>query len=392
MPEKGQDFLMKTKYNIQILLILLSLLCFSCTNSGSGNSIIDLTTDTIYSPRYASGFVITGDSTARVITVKSPWQGANSVVEQLLVVAENGAIPAGFGGHVLKGTAKRIVCMSSTHVAMLDKLGIANYICGVSGVDFISSPNVVARKKNILDVGYEGNVNYENILAADPDIVLLYGVNGASSMIGKLDEMHIPYIYIGDYLEESPLGKAEWMRAIGELTGKQQEATAELERIATHYFDLCEKVKAAKVNTPTVMVNAPYGDKWMVPPVDSYVARLINDAGGKYLYNNITGNTSVAIDMEDAFLKTSAADIWVNAGGYMSLNELKKSIPKFSATSPVKNKKVYTNNLRMNPSGGNDYYESATVNPDLVLEDLINILHPELTGAEYAPNYYRHLE
>lgn len=380
------------KGNLFIVSVLLSLVCVATScRSGKGESDIILC-DTVYSPRYASGFVVTGDSTLRQITVKSPWQGADSVVTRLLVLGEGGEAPAGYDGQIIKGPVRRIVCMSSTHVAMLEKLGLAGLIVGVSGVDYLNSPGLVARKAEILDVGYDGNMNYENIMAANPDIVLLYGVNGASSMTGKLDEMSIPYIYIGDYLEESPLGKVEWLRVIGEITGRRQEADELLARTASRYDSLCQIVTDARASRPSVMVNAPYGDSWTVPPVDSYVATLIKDAGGRYIYDNIRGNTSVAVDMEDVFLKANKADFWLNAGNFTTMDQLKNSMPKFAVTAPVGNSRVYTNNLRVNAAGGNDYYESGAVSPDVVLQDIISILHPELVPAGYTPKYYRHLE
>ncbi len=160
--------------------------------------------------------------------------------------------------------------MSSTHIAMLDAIGEVRCITGVSGIDYISNPDIQARRDSIGDVGYEGNINYELLLSLDPDLVLLYGVNGASAMESKLEELDIPFMYVGDYLEESPLGKAEWM------------------------------------------VVLPYGDSWFMPSTQSYVARLITDAGGRYIYQKNTGNASIPIDLEEAYLLASDADMWLN--------------------------------------------------------------------------------
>ena len=114
--------------------------------------------------------------------------------------------------------------MSSTHIAMLDAIGETGRVVGVSGIDYISNPDIQARRDSVGDVGYEGNINYELLLSLDPDLVLLYGVNGASSMEGKLKELDIPFMYVGDYLEESPLGKAEWLVALSEVIGNGRRA------------------------------------------------------------------------------------------------------------------------------------------------------------------------
>ena len=140
-------------------------------------------------------------------------------------------------GQVLGKDAERIICMSSTHIAMLDAIGETGRVVGVSGIDYISNPDIQARRDSVGDVGYEGNINYELLLSLDPDLVLLYGVNGASSMEGKLKELDIPFMYVGDYLEESPLGKAEWLVALSEVIGKRAEGEKVFAEIPVRYKD-----------------------------------------------------------------------------------------------------------------------------------------------------------
>ena len=315
------------------LILLLSLAFTGCHNKSSKINDFNLL---LYAPEYASGFDIkgAGGKESVLITVRNPWQGADSVTTWLFIVRNGEEVPEGFAGQVLKGDAKRIVAMSSTHIAMLDAIGEVRCITGVSGIDYISNPDIQARRDSIGDVGYEGNINYELLLSLDPDLVLLYGVNGASAMESKLEELDIPFMYVGDYLEESPLGKAEWMVVLSEVTG--------------------------------------------------------TDAGGRYIYQKNTGNASIPIDLEEAYLLASDADMWLNVGMANSLDDLKASCPKFTDTRCFKNGEVYNNNARTNTAGGNDYYESAVVNPDIVLRDLVKIFHPELVQEECV--YYKQLK
>ena len=212
---------MKALKNLSLLLLLV--LAFTgCHNKSS--KLADFNR-TVYTPEYASGFDIKGADGKKsvLVTVTIPWQGADSITTNLFIARDDEEVPADFTGQMLKGDAERIVCMSSTHIAMLDAIGETGRVVGVSGIDYISNPDIQARRDSVGDVGYEGNINYELLLSLDPDLVLLYGVNGASSMEGKLKELDIPFMYVGDYLEESPLGKAEWLVALSEVIGKRAE-------------------------------------------------------------------------------------------------------------------------------------------------------------------------
>lgn len=371
-------------------LCLLIVLLAAC-NSKKTASLSDFSNQ-LYTPEYASGFSIKGADgyESSIITVTNPWQGADSITTQLFIARGGESAPEGFTGQVLEGDASRIVAMSSTHIAMLDAVGEAGRVVGVSGIDYISNPVISANRDSIGDVGYEGNINYELLISLDPDLVLLYGVNGASSMEGKLNELGIPFMYVGDYLEESPLGKAEWMVALSEVVGKRTEGEQVFGGIPVRYNDLKKRVADTVLDAPSVMLNTPYGDSWFMPSTESYVARLVKDAGGDYIYKKNTGNASLPIDLEEAYKLTSEADMWLNVGMANSLDELRTSCPKFSDTRCFRNGSVWNNNLKTNAAGGNDYYESAVVNPDILLRDLVKIFHPELVEEDFV--YYKQLK
>lgn len=371
------------------LILLLSLAFTGCHDKSSK---LDDFNQSLYAPEYASGFDIKGadGKESVLITVTNPWQGADSVTTWLFIARSGEKVPEGFAGQVLEGDAKRIVAMSSTHIAMLDAIGEAGRVVGVSGIDYISNPDIQARRDSIGDVGYEGNINYELLLSLDPDLVLLFGVNGASSAEGKLKETGIPFLYVGDYLEESPLGKAEWLVALSEVVGRRAEGEKVFVEIPVRYNALKQRVADNALDAPSVMLNTPYGDSWFMPSTENYAVRLITDAGGDYIYKKNTGNSSTPIDLEEAYLLASEADMWLNVGMANTLDELKAACPKFADTRCVRNGYVYNNNARTNAAGGNDYYESAVVNPDLLLRDLVKIFHPELVEEDFV--YYKQLK
>lgn len=377
----------KLLITVLLLLPLLFSACGSKTGSDAGGT--DTFTSVCYSPGDASGFVISaapgGEST--LLTVRNPWQGADSVASRLLLLRGGEEVPEGFQGAVLReGEAKRIVAMSSTYIAMLDALDELDRVVAVSGLRYIANERLLSRGDMIIDVGNEQNADFEQLVAAQPDLVLLYGVGGPSAMAAKLDQLGIPYIYIGDYLEQSPLGKAEWIVAIGEIVGRRDEAIAYYEAVKSRYEALAASVDPTS-ERPKVMLNSPYGDSWFMPGTRNYMVRLINDAGGDYLLTENVGDTSVPVDMEKAYMLVREADFWLNPGQITSRDELKRQLPRFADAEVVRQCRVFNNNARSTEAGGNDFYESGTLNPDLVLADLIAIF----SGSQ-PQTYYKQLK
>lgn len=364
-----------------IVLVVLTTLLMGCSSGEKFDS--SLFTRMLYKPQYASGFEIrsTEDGDATIIISHNPWQGAEGVTQTLLID------PKGRFKHIdnhdvqrLEGPARRVVCMSSSYVAMLSTIGQSQAVVGVSGIDFISDEYVAANRDKVGDVGYDSNIDYELLLALDADIVLLYGVNAASAMEVKLRELGIPYVYIGEYVESSPLGKAEWLVAIGEIVGERERAEQAFEPIPTRYNQL-KDIAAECATRPKVMINTPYGDNWYMPSTQSYMAHLIADAAGDYLYDRDTDNTSAIIDNEQAYLLASSADCWINVGQLYSIAELKSRFPKLYDIGCVKQGRVYNCTRRLSPRGGNDFWESGVIRPDVILSDLIKIFHPEIADS-----------
>lgn len=380
------------RLHLVIGLFVLAITIVSC--GGNGNTSVSRYADSIYLPEYASGFRILGAEGRSSVIIESinPWQGADSVVTRLFIARDGEEPPQGFEGQVIEGDARRIVAMSSTHIAMLDVIGETARVVGVSGMDFISNDAVRSRRDSIGDVGYDGNVNYELLLSLQPDIILLYGTNGASGMEPKLKELGIPYVYIGEYLEDSALGKAEWIVVVAEIVGKRDEGIKAFSAIPERYNAIREKAANCLKHSsrPKVMINLPYGDSWFMAPTGSYLVRLIEDAGGDYIYKKNNSNESRPIDLEEAFMLVSASDKWINVGQTRSLDELRKNYPKFAATKPVLSGEVYNTTGRVAANGANDYWERGVVEPDVVLRDMVMIFHPELADSDLV--YYEKLK
>lgn len=385
---------MKIKYafpvksTFPVLPLLCLLFLASCISNKKTSS--EAFTQEVYIPEYATGFKILGadNAASTIIQVRNPWQGAKDVEMSYFISRGGEQAPAGFTGPTIPAGAQRIVCMASSYIAMLDALGQVDRIVAVSGIDFVWNQSILARKDSIEDMGPE--MNYELLLGLKADVVLLYGIGDAQTAItDKLKELAIPYMYVGEYLEESPLGKAEWLVALAELTDSREMGTEVFRKIPKRYNAL--KALADSVEQrPTVMLNAPWNDSWVMPSMKSYMAQLVTDAGGDYIYKENTSNSSTPIGLETAYGLIQKADYWINVGSVTTMDDLKAVNPKFADAKSVREKTVYNNNLRLTPTGGNDYWESAVVRPDVVLRDLIRIFHPEQVSDSLY--YYRRLE
>ena len=373
-----------------ILTVALLCLLFLASCITRNKTSIETFNQDVYIPEYASGFKILGaeNSASTLIQITNPWQGAKDVTMSYFVSRNGEQAPAGFNGPAIPAGAKQIICMSSSYIAMLDELGEINRIAGVSGIDYIANPYILAHKDSIKDIGPE--MNYELLIGLKPDVVLLYGIGDAQTAVtDKLKELFIPYLYMGEYLEESPLGKAEWMVVLSELTDNRKKGIEIFREIPERYYALKALTDSVK-QRPTVMFNTPWNDSWVMPSTQSYMARLIADAGADYIYKENNSNSSTPIGLETAYGLIQKADYWINVGSVNTLDELKSVNPKFADAKAVHEKRVYNNNLRSTPAGGNDYWESAVVRPDVVLRDLIHIFHPELVSDSLY--YYRHLQ
>lgn len=370
------------KFSVKIaLVVLIGSLCASCTGrEGSAKVWFD---HSVYAPSYALGYEILGDDASNsLIRVSRPWQG-DAVVEQSLAIFADEASARGYEGQYIVGRAERVVCMSTSHIAMIELLGRSESIVGVSGKQYIMSKAIAGNPK-VKDVGYDSSLDYEALVVLRPDVVLLYGVSAENTALtAKLRELHLPYLYLGDYTERSPLGKAEWLVAVAEIMGCREEGEQMFRDIVERYNAVRNRVVRTEYS-PKVMFNTPYQEVWYMPSDDSYMVQLLEDAGGTYIFKgrNTTAG-SVGISLEEAYLLVTEADFWLNVGQCSSLEELRQSAPHFARCAVVERGDVYNNNARRTKAGGSDFWESAIVRPDVVLEDMVKILHKEDSTLYY---------
>ncbi|MDR1582553.1 MAG: ABC transporter substrate-binding protein [Prevotellaceae bacterium] len=342
----------------------------------------------IYKPKYAHGFSLYRSGDTTVLKVTNPWQFASDV--EFNYILTSNASPNVL--NEIKIPVTKAVCMSTTHVAFISALGKTASISGVSGLRHVSDSAVIAMGKEnmVVDVGYDSNLSYELIFSLMPDVVFAYGIQGEFFAIEKkLNELGIKVVYFGEYMENTPLGKAEWIVAMSAFFDELLYAKKIFEQIETNYIN-AKKMLTNIEYKPVVMFNVPYKDSWYLPGTESYMVKFINDAGAEYIYPDNKGRNSYPMSIEKAYSIAQTADFWLIGNSSKSLADLKNIDPRMSEIPAFKNKKIYNSNLRTN-NYGDDFWESGIVNPDIILKDLIKILHPKLI-PEHKLYYYRHLD
>jgi iron complex transport system substrate-binding protein len=311
-----------------------------------------------------------------------------------LLVKRGERIKAGIDtSSVIYVPVRRIICMSTTYLAMISALGEDNAVKGISGVDLIFNKDLREKveRREVADVGYEADLNKELIIQIDPDLLMVYGVGSESSgYLNKIKELGFRTLFNADYLETNPLGKAEWIKVFGALFCKEKEADDLFFSISKEYNKLRSFISRKNLEHPAVLLGLPWKDTWFVSPGNSYITTLISNAGGDYLWKETRSEVSMPYGIESVYLKAMKADFWLNIGTVNDRMEITAMDIRLGDLPSFRNAKMFNNNNRVTLRGGNDYWESGSINPQIILKDIGAILHPELFPG-YELYYYKRI-
>ena len=327
------------------------------------------------------------------LDVFNPWENASGSRYSYWLVPKNRTIPDSLSAmRIIRTPVERVICLSTTHIGFLQKLGMEDRIVGVSGKQYVSNEKIRANIEagKVQDVGYDQNLNYELILNLKPDLVMAYGVDSeVASYLSKLKDLNIPVVINAEYLEETPLGRAEWLNFVATFFDREEEAERIFSETAETYQQF--KKKALDVaEKPVVITGIPYKENWWVPGGKSYMANLIADAGGHYLWGENDQRESYVLSPENVISQSVAADIWINCGYSESLKSITDLDERFKIIRPLREKMVFNDNKRLQANGGNDVWETGVANPEIVLKDLIQIFHPGILDSS-SLYYYQKL-
>lgn len=339
---------------------------------------------------YAQNLSVEYHNHYKVVTIATPWPGAAEPIRYALVQCGTPA-PQGFQPEeIIEIPVRTIVTLSTTYLPFLDELGVLDRLVGVDDTTYVSNPKVLkmAEEGKLATLGYGAGINVEKALELQPDLIMAYG-SGAPDYDAHpvLLKAGLKVAINAEWMDTSPLGRAEWGKYIALFFNKEAAAEALFAETQRKYTEL-SRLTADLPEKPSIFANTPYQGTWYMPGGRSYVATLFKDAGANYLWADDTSTGSLSLSFEAVFERAKDADFWLNIGFFSTLEDLKAADPRFAEFAAFQKGNVWNNDAKVTPQGGNDYYETAVAHPELVLADLIKIFHPDLL-PEHTLIYYR---
>ncbi|MES2484750.1 MAG: ABC transporter substrate-binding protein [Bacteroidota bacterium] len=329
--------------------------------------------------RHAKGLEIYKYNGYTVVKVTQPWPEAKDSFTY--VMQQKGAVvPDSLKQYTTVAVPiKRLVATSTTHIPSLEMLGVENTLVGFPGTNWVSSEKTRALidSGKVKEAGANENLNTEVVVDLQPDAIVAVGFNNTNKTLESLQQAGLKVLYNGDWNEQTPLGKAEWIKVFGALYGMEEKADKLFSQIEKDYLDV-RKLAQNITKKPTVMGGAMLEGKWLLPQGSSWPALFLKDAGADYLWSDTQGTGSLSLSFEVVLEKAQEAEIWVGPSQFTSLKEMTDSNPHYAQFKAFKNKQVYSYSVKKGKTGGLLYFELASNRPDLVLKDLVSILHPEL--------------
>lgn len=334
--------------------------------------------------KYARGFSIRNFKDYRLVDIQDP-SGESNVKYQYALVPRgtNPVVPSEY--QRVDIPVRTAICMTSLQISNFYKLDAEESIVGVTSTRFLFNEKINAQLKNgkTRKIGIEGEFDSEMVLALNPDMILVSPFKrGGYDAIRNLD---LPLVSFLGYKEVSPLGQAEWIKFTGALLGLDEKAKQEFDAIEKSYLELKEMVEHIEPR-PTVLSGELHSGNWYVVGGESYLAQLFRDAGAQYFMKNNNESGGYYVDFESVYAEGANADYWriLNSfNGEFDYKSLKEADARYADFKAFKDKKVIYCNLR-----DVAFYERSTVEPQLVLADLIKIFHPSLL-PDYTPVFYK---
>ncbi|WP_372638453.1 ABC transporter substrate-binding protein [Fodinibius sp.] len=381
---------------VLLVAVLLAAGCQSSASEGQPNSPEPDTVAVDFSHKaeadYAEGFRISYRDNYKLLEIINPFQDRLDTLRYSLVPREIADQVNVKNTRKIPIPVRTLVATSATHIALTDMLDANERVTGVVGADYVYTPEVRQRIEEGTITGFqEGELNKEKVLALDPDLLMVSG--GPTSQFDHyrvLMDSGIDLLVNSEWLETTPLGKAEWVKVMAALLNKEKLANKKFDKVARQYNDFKAAVDTVE-DKPMTINNMPYKGAWFVPGGESFTARFLKDAGADYpwLESEETGGLRKAFEV--VYRQGLEADVWLHPGTAKTKEDILAKDERFRDFKSFQTGEIYHNYRRSTPSGANDFWESGVVRPDLVLADLIKIFHPEIAG-DHDFYYYDNVE
>jgi len=381
---------MKSKLNILLTALCLTIVVInqSCVNKKETKYAESITTEL----KYADGFSVRNEGNVKHVIVTHPYPGATEGFHYLLVPKGEPVPLHDDKTQVIYVPIQKMVCTSTTHIPLLDYLDKTGALIGFPTTDYISSEKMRKRIDDgqVTDLGVDKGMNIELLFSLKPELVMSYTMTSDLGQSKKIKELGIPVVINAEYLEKHPLGRAEWIKFMALFLGKEKEADSVFTIVEQEYLTTQRLVENVS-EKPTVLSGIVYGDAWFMPAGKNYAARLLEDAGTRYLWNDTESNGFLELSFESVYEKAKEADLWIGVGSFNSLEEIRAAEIRYTMFKPFRDKQIYTYNARKGAKGGSEFLELGYLRPDLILKDLVKIAHPELL-PDYTLFFHKRLE
>ena len=391
-----------TIYLLAVMTILMACNNKKASNTAETSNNTD-TTDSalIVQPEFAKGFTVTyAGNGIRLVDISDPQKGESESkmgkgekMERsyhfalLSKGADASAVPEEYVK--VEVPIQRTICMTTPQLSNFIVMNALDVVKGITSTKNLFNKDVKQRVKDgrIAKIGMEGNFDAEVIIAANPDVIFISPFKrGGYDAIKDTGITLVPHL---GYKELDPLGQAEWVKFIGMFIGMEKEANEIFSGIKNRYNEV--KAMAQKVTTrPTVLSGEMHGGNWFAVGGKNYLAQMFRDAGAEYILKDDTHTGGIPMEFEKLYAIAANADYWriLNSfPGEFSYEALKASEPRNADFKAWKEKHVLYCNMKQTP-----YYEAATVQPDVLLQDFVFAFHPELMPKDYQPTFYHLLK
>lgn len=341
---------------------------------------------------YAEGFRISYHENYKLLEILNPFQNRVDTLRYALVprsASGNVDVP---GAAEIEIPLQSMIVTSTTHVALTEILDANSIIEGMVGGEYVYNEEVRKRLGDGSITSFsEGEFNKEQALAMNPDLIMISG--GQSSQFDDyriLIESGIDIMVNSEWLETNPLGKAEWIKVMAALLNREERANNHFEKVKERYNQLKSEVEHIE-EKPDVLINLPFKGVWFVPGGNSYTAQLLKDAGADYPWAGSKETGGLRKSFEVVYEVGLRADVWLNPGSATSKKQILAKDSRFRDFKAFKDGEIYNHYKRTSSSGGNDFWESGVVHPEIVLADLIKIFHPAVV-PDHTFYYYSKVE